>query len=479
MNRKQVSGLIILFGATGDLAKKSLFPALHQLYQRGILSDDFAIIGASRTKLSDKEFRDDVENSVKNGGNFTEFEKTFLNHCFYQPMDNTKEEDYDKLFDRINEVKGTIEVDSNYIYYYSISPSLFDDTTSNLQKAGVTELKGNHRVLVEKPFGEDLESAKEYFRLLTNVFEEKEVYFIDHFNAMEYVQNILFTRFNNPVINQMIRKDYIENIQISLPEHLSVGTRGAFYDANGALLDMFQNHLLQILTMVAMKLPDKLDATSIHEKKLELLESIPTFTKNTVRTNIVRGQYAKDFQGQFLNYRDEPDVPTDSLTETYIALKLSVDLSHLNETPIYVRTGKALIENFHAVDIVFKEGARLTFYIQPGSGVQFVVDQKHSEKEFEKVETVLGPDTDSIDKNYIPLPYENVLRDGLSGDKMNFITFEEIQEEWRITDSIVQAWKNLPDPDFPNYTANTFGPAEADELLEKNNHQWIKRPFTK
>ena len=272
----------------------------------------------------------------------------------------------------------------------------------------MTELSGNHRVLVEKPFGNDSQSATDYHQLLTNVFNEEEVYFIDHFNAMEYVQNILIARYTNPVIEKMIHKDHVENIQISLPEHLSVGDRGAFYDENGALLDMFQNHLLQILTMVAMELPETLDAKSIHYKKFEVLESIPAFTEGQAFENIVRGQYTKDSEGEFANYQDEPGVRENSLTETYVALKLFVNLPHLSDVPIYMRTGKALIENYYTVDVVFKDGNRLTFYIEPGAGMQFVLNQNDTENHASNIETTLGPDMESMSKKYIPEPDENV-----------------------------------------------------------------------
>lgn len=477
MGQKQVGGLIILFGATGDLAERDLFPALHQIYQRGLLSENFAVIGASRTKISNEEFRDHVKESVNHGVNFSELEQAFLDHFYYQAMDNTKKEDYDQLLNTINEVENTFDIDSNYIYYYSISPSLFDDTTSNLESSGVTNLEGDHRVLVEKPFGEDLDSAKDYYGLITNVFDKEDVYFIDHFNAMEYTDNILLSRYANPVINQMIHKDTVENIQISLPENLAVGDRGSFYDANGALLDMFQNHLLQIVTMVTMELPENLDAASIHQEKLKVLKSIPEFNKETTGENIVRGQYDKDFEGKFVSYRNEPGVEEGSLTDTYIAAKLSVDLDHLAGVPIYVRTGKGLIENYRAVDVLFKGGNRLTFHIEPEEGMEFVVDQIEPEVNgLAKTVSRLGPDLDNINEKYIPQPYENILYGGLSGDKTLFITFDEIKEQWRITDSIVNSWKEMPDPKFPNYTANTFGPAEADELLEKDGHQWIKRP---
>lgn len=483
MVEKHSGGLMVLFGASGDLTSRMLLPALHQLYQRGLLSANFAIIGASRKKMTDEEFQHYVEKSVENGPNFEQMDKNFLERCRYLAVDNTKLEDLKELRKKMEDVSEEFDIPNDYIYYYAIAPELYDETTTNIKEAQITQLEGNHKVIVEKPVGDSLEAAKEYHQLFLEVFDEKNIYFMDHFPGMDFIQNILAVRFYNPFIESMWNNQFVENIQISLPENLSIGTRGSYYDHAGVLLDMFQNHLLQILSLVAMELPKKLTTESIHARKLEVLQNIPIFTKEQVEKKVVRGQYKADSQGKFNNYRSEGNVPNDSNTETYIAIEMSIDMPRWKGVPIYLRTGKALIEDYTAIDVLLKStdssdsdvATRLTFMVEPPQGLSLVLNQKMPNNKYEPVTTFIGPDEKTFEDKYIAHPYENMLHDALVGDRVNFPTFEEIKEQWRITDSILSAWKKLPEPDFPNYQANTFGPFEAEELLNKNDHIWVKR----
>lgn len=352
-----------------------------------------------------------------------------------------------------------------------------------MKEAQILELDGTHRVIVEKPVGSSLKSAEEYYELFTSVFDKDNIYFMDHFPGMDFIQNILATRFYNPLIENIWNNQFIENIQISLPENLSVGTRGAFYEENGALFDMFQNHVLQVATLVGMDLPEELSEEAIHENKLAFLKSIPSFEKEEVQEKVVRSQYKADSEGQFNSYRNEDDVAQDSDTETYIALELSSETDRWKGVPIYLRTGKALIEDYFAVDIMLKStdkvqnsiASRITFMATHPEGMSLVVNQKMPNNEFKPITTFIGPDKHTFEDMYIPDPYENMIYDALAGDHTNFTTFDEIKEQWRLTDSIAQAWKSGPKPDFPNYRANTFGPIEAENLLTRNNHEWVKR----
>lgn len=483
MSKVEVGGLIVLFGATGDLAERQLYPAFHQLYQRGQLTQEFAIIGAARTQLTENEFKEHVRKAVEAGGNYTKFEESFLDHIYYQPADNTKVGDFEKLMTKIKEVSTTHNTDERYLYYYSIAPSIYDETTVNLKDSGITGLTGEHRVVVEKPFGYSFESAKEYYDILKKSFSEDEIYLIDHFPGMDFVQNIMATRFYNPFIEGMWNKDFIENIQINLPERLEVGDRGAFYDENGALLDMFQNHILQILSFIIMDLPNEFEKDAIHNAKHAALSNIPTFTKDEVKEYVVRGQYSADSEGEYKHYRDETDVAKDSHTETYIAIQLSVDNERWQGVPVYVRTGKALVEQFSSVDIILKERngdsqdtpSRMTFYIEPDKGLSLVLNQKDISSDMQPITTFIGPDEKNFSEEYIPSPYENLLHDALEGDNTLFSSWSEVQEQWRITDAIKEAWSNMSEPVFPNYQATSFGPSSADRLLSRNNHEWIKR----
>ncbi|MBM6613587.1 glucose-6-phosphate dehydrogenase [Desemzia sp. RIT804] len=483
MSKKQVGGLLVLFGATGDLASRMLLPALHQLYQRGLVSENFAILGASRTKMTDKEFQEYARKSVEKGSNFEKFDESFFEHCRYQVTDNTKLEDLKQLREKIELVAKEFETPDEYIHYYSIAPELYDETTMNIKKAQITELQGNHRVIIEKPFGNSLATAEEYQQLLLKTFDKEEIYFMDHFPGMDFIQNILATRFYNPLIEGIWNNKFIENVQISLPENLSIGTRGSFYEENGALLDMFQNHLLQILAIVAMELPDKLTTEMIHENKLLLLQNLPTLTKEQVEQKVVRGQYKADSEGKYKSYRSEENVASESDTDTYVAIELTIDTPLWQGVPFYLRTGKALIEDYTAIDILLKSSdaldsdvaTRITFMVEPAHGVSLVLNQKMPNNEYEPVTTFIGPDEETFKDHYIADPYENMIHDALEGDQTYFPAYDEIKEQWRLTDSIVADWKELPEPDFPNYRANTFGPIEAEDLLTKNNHEWAKR----
>ncbi|MGO4940333.1 glucose-6-phosphate dehydrogenase [Fundicoccus sp. Sow4_D5] len=483
MENKQISGLMVIFGASGDLAERFIYPALHQLYVRDKLAEKFAIIGAARSNFSEKEFQDYVKQAVEKGPNFTEFDDGFLKLCSYEVVDSMQAADFETLKETINEVVKEKQLDNNFLYFYSISPNLYDETTTHLKASGMLEIEGNHKVIVEKPFGENLASAKEYNKLLLKAFEEENIYYNDHFPAMDFAQNILATRYFNPIIDAIWNKNFVENVQISLPESLSIEDRGGFYDDYGAVLDMFQNHILQLLAIVAMDLPKSLEAVDVHKEKLKALKSVADFDKKMVKDKVVRGQYQADQSGEYNNYRDEEDVSTDSNTDTYFAAELAVNSDRWQGVPFYVRTGKALVENHFTIDLVLKnrgdvEGNvanRLTFELEPKRGLSFVLDQKQATNEFAALTSFFGPDDKNYQTAYIPDPYENLLEDALKGEAVLFPTFPEIKEQWRIADSIVNAWQELPEPDFPNYRAKSFGPAEAEQLVKQNGHEWIYR----
>lgn len=475
MTQQQVGGVIVLFGGTGDLAKKSILPALHQLFQRGKLSKYFAVLGASRKKMTDQEYRDFARQAIADNADKESIDEEFFQHIFYQSADNTKLEDFNQLSESIQKVAKEFDADHSFVYYYSIMPSLYDETTTHLKKSGILDLEGSHRVAVEKPFGENLASAKEYYELLEKAFDDEQIYLIDHFLGMSSLQNILTSRYYNPALEAIWNRDYIEQVQISLPEDFSIGTRGSFYDENGALLDMFQNHILQILTFVAMDLPDDINEAGINEKKLALLKNVPSFKVKEVKEKVVRGQYD--------SYRDEEDVPEDSLTETYIAIQLEIDSERWQGVPFYVRTGKSVAENHNTVDVLLKSPLnvdnnkqnRITFSLMPQMGISSVVNQKHPTEDEELLTTVIGPDKETMEKIDIPQPYEELVFDILKGTKRHISTYDQVKEQWRITDSIREAWEELPQPTFPNYETGAIGPKEAEELLTKKGHTWIYR----
>src|SRR5690625_1724149 len=419
MENKALGGVLVLFGATGDLSTRMLLPAIHQLFQQGLLSDNFALLGAANTDLTEDEFQEIVRESVENGPNYDKLDSDFLEHCRYHTTDLTDPEDLESLREKLELVAKEFETSKEYTYYYSIAPEIYDETTNNLDKANFTQLDGNHQVIIEKPFGDSLETAEEYYEMFTKVFDKEDIYFMDHFPGMDFIQNVLASRYYNPLIEGIWNNEFIENIQISLPENLSIGTRGTYYDENGALLDMFQNHLLQILTVVAMELPDELTNEELQKNKLEVLKSIPTLTKEQVEQNVVRGQYKADSAGNYRSYRKEDKVDPDSDTETYVAAELNIDHPRWEGVPFYLRTGKALIENYTAVDVILKQpdtidsdvATRITFMAEPTQGMVIVLNQKKPNNKYEPVVTFMGPDKDTFEDRYVPHPYENLIYD--------------------------------------------------------------------
>lgn len=475
MTKQEKSGVFVLFGGTGDLAELELFPAFYQLYKQGKFSEQFALIGVSRKEMTHQEYRDYARESVEDESSEEELDDTFFEHLFYQSADNTEVDDFKKLSETIKEAAEKYEAGTSYVYYYSIPPSLYDETTTNLKESGILDLEGSHRVGVEKPFGDSLESAKEYHDIFLKAFDTDDIYLVDHFLGMITVQNILSSRYYNPFLESIWNRECIEHVQISLPESMSVGARGSFYDENGALLDMFQNHILQILSFVAMELPEELDEKHINDKKLELLKNIADFTTDDVKEKVVRGQYA--------NYRNEEDVSEESDTDTYIAIEVAISTDRWKEVPFYVRTGKCLVEDHFTVDLFLKnpsesaasEQSRLTFSIEPKLGLSILVNQEHPDGATEGLATLIGPDKQTLENIDIPEPYEVVLSDILAGSKRHIGTYEQVKEQWRITDSIVNGIRDLPKPSFPNYKTGEKGPKEAKELLSKNGHEWLYR----
>ncbi|MDO4680100.1 MAG: glucose-6-phosphate dehydrogenase [Aerococcus sp.] len=480
------SGLIVLFGATGDLASRKLYPAIYQLYQRHLLSKHFAVIGTARREWDDDYFRQVVAKALEKAGIDVEAKrlKQFQEHFYYVPNDATKEEHFTILKEKMQTLKEKFKVESRYLYYLSIAPNLFDAVTKHLKSTGIMELEGTHRVLLEKPFGHDQASAKALNDALADTFSNENIYRIDHYIGKETVQNIWFLRRFNPMIEGIWNYHFIDHVQITLSENLPVGSRGGYYDDNGALLDMFQNHILQVMSFVGMDLPQENTASDLHAKKVAFLRSLPTLSVEQVKETIVRGQYDQSNDGHAIAYRDEEQVDDHSNTETFVAGRLTSHAKRWQGVPFYFRTGKNLSTGkYTTVDLIFKADtplnnnpARLSFVITPELGARIVLNQKEFGTLKDQQVMPFWPDKKVLDTLYMPESYETILYCALRGDKTIFATIAEIEEQWRITDSIKQAWDVLPRPDFPNYPALSHGPKEAGQLLSEDQRQWIYEP---
>ncbi|MDO4670496.1 MAG: glucose-6-phosphate dehydrogenase [Aerococcus sp.] len=480
------SGLIVLFGATGDLASRKLYPAIYQLYHRHLLSKHFAVIGTARREWDDDYFRQVVADALKKAGIEVEEKrlKQFQDHFYYVANDATKEEHFTILKEKMQTLKEKFSIESRYLYYLSIAPNLFDVATKHLKSSGIMTMDGTHRVLLEKPFGHDRTSAKALNDTLAETFSNEDIYRIDHYIGKETVQNIWFLRRFNPMIEGIWNYHFIDHVQVTLSENLPVGSRGGYYDDNGALLDMFQNHILQVMSFVGMDLPQENTASDLHAKKVAFLRSLPTLSMEQVQENIVRGQYDQSKDGKRIAYRDEEQVDDDSLTETYVAGRLTSHAKRWQGVPFYFRTGKNLSAGkYTTVELIFKSDgdlsdnpSRLSFVITPELGARIVLNQKEFGTIKSQQVMPFWPDQDVLDSLYTPESYESIIYCALRGDKTIFSTIAEIEEQWRITDSIESAWEAMPAPDFPNYPALSTGPKAADDLLKRDGRQWIYEP---
>lgn len=480
MTTKEVRGLIVLFGATGDLASRKLYPALFRLYRRGLLTKNFAVIGTARRQWTEDYYQNIVLDAIKSLDPEEGLAEEFATHFHYVSNDATDPSHYEILKNKMAEYKAQYNTGDTYLYYLSTAPGIFPHITKNLKETGIVNDQGHHRLVLEKPFGSDLASAEELNNALNISFDEDQIYRIDHYLGKEMVLNIIASRFYNPVLEKVWNKDAIENIQITLAEDMPVGSRGGYYDKSGAIRDMFQNHMLQIAAFVGMELPETLEPVAIHKTKREFLEAIPSFTAEQARDNIVRGQYGPSTDDNVVSFRDEAEVADDSDTETYLAIKLNVDTNRWAGVPFYFRTGKALNTKYTTVEIVLKndkiketEPSRLTFYIQPEDGLVMTLNAKQPASGFENRQVVLSETKSSGEYLYVADAYEKLFHQVFQGDATNFTTWGQLQQQWRIVDSIVECWKEVPAPDFPNYAAGSFGPQAADELLAESNHRWF------
>ncbi|RPA63625.1 glucose-6-phosphate dehydrogenase [Aerococcus agrisoli] len=488
MTNKQVGGLIVMFGAAGDLARRKLYPSLFRLYQRQLLSENFALLGNSRREWSDDYFREIVLDSISDQKADETTVNNFIQHFFYVSHDATKAEDYDNLKTSMDKLAEEFNTGGKNLYYLSTAPSIFPDITKGLKDAGIVTDGGTHRVILEKPFGTDLASAGELNKALEISFDEKDIYRIDHYLGKEMVQNILTTRYFNPVVEAMLNSQYVSNIQITLAEDMPVGTRGGYYDKSGAIRDMFQNHILQVATLLGMELPENLDQDAVHASKLAFMKEIASFTPEQTDKQMVRAQYTASSDGEFINYLDENEVAKDSVTETYLAGYFQVNNDRWGNVPFYFKTGKALAVKHTTVEIILNEKVneadiakpcnpdqtRITFSIQPETGIAFHLNQKLPGEALAPNLVTVNSDVDELIAAYVPDAYEKLIYDALIGDQTNFSTWNELAEQWRIVDSIIENWKDDGITSLPTYEGKSRGPKEADELLRQNGHCWVQ-----
>ena len=480
--------LITFFGATGDLASRKLYPALFRLFQKGFIRNHFAVIGTARREWTDEHFREVVVKSVQSLTEDINQAEEFASHFYYQAHNVTDTHHYVVLKELSEKLDQQYNIEGNRIFYLAMAPSFFGTITQHLKDEALLTENGYNRLIIEKPFGKDYASAQILNEQLRHSFDENQIYRIDHYLGKEMIQNITAVRFANRVFETMWNRNHIDNVQITLAEQVGVEERGGYYETSGALRDMVQNHILQILALVAMEPPQSFEA--VRQNKINVLEQLRHYSPEEVSKNFVRGQYGPSLDGSLPGYRQDQNVSDDSNMETYVAGKVFIDNERWKDVPFYVRTGKNLDSKTTVIDVIFKEADsplfehetkgkcasnRISIHITPKEGFCFIINSKavgntyglqtsHLEKIFDKSFGINSPEA-----------YERLILDCMEGDMTNFTHWEEVAASWKFVDRIRQAWDNESSVQFPNYPAGSSGPQESFDLLAQDGRCWVQK----
>ncbi len=483
---------VIIFGATGDLTHRKLVPALYNLAGDGALPPAVSVIGFARRDKTDEIFRQELEEAARKYSRQKindELWASFASSIFYHRSEFDKLEGYEALAKRLDELDAQRGTRGNRLFYLAAGPDQFAVILENLRKSGLNQAQPGSwsRVIVEKPFGTDLPSAQGLNTMVMESFHEKDTFRIDHYLGKETAQNIMVLRFANAIFEQLWNAKYIHHVQITASEPLGVEGRAGYYDKSGALRDMVQNHLLQLLCLTAMEPPAGLDADAIRDEKVKVLKSLRPLKGDAVRQHVVRAQYgAGTINGKRVAaYRDEQNIGPESVTETYVALQINVDNWRWAGVPFFVRVGKRLPKGGTEIAVHFKGAPPVLFNasggtiddnvlvirIQPDEGISLRMSAKMPGSSL-RIEPV------KMDFHYgtsfgkaTPEAYERLLLDAMSGDATLFARRDEVEEAWKFIDAIHAAWEENPD-DLAMYSAGTWGPTEADELIKRHGATW-------
>jgi len=484
--------LMVIFGATGDLSGRKLLPALYNLAKQRLLPAGFAVIGAAIDDLTDDSFRKRAAEKI------TEFSRTqpidkqvldsFLSSCFYSRVDFGRLDDFKALQRRLGELDTSRHVAGNRIFYCATPPPTYETIVEQVKGAAMVAREGFHRIVIEKPFGSDLKSARELTQVLQRVFQEDQVYRIDHYLGKETVQNIVAFRFANSIFEPVWNANLVDHVQITVAEEIGVEGRGAYYDKAGALRDIVQNHALQLLALVAMEPPLAFEANTMRDEKVKVLRAIRPIVGDEVERSTVRGQYTKGWVlgEQVPPYREEKNVAPGSLTETFAALRLFVDNWRWANVPFYIRAGKRMPKRVTEIRIEFKRPPHLTFgreatkeldpnaltlRIQPEEGISLKFGAKVPSAGL-RIRSV------TMDFQYMttflvetPEAYERLLLDCMIGDPTLFTRADEVEAAWKLIDPIEAAWRD-GHPSLAMYPAGTWGPPAAVKLLQQDGREW-------
>jgi glucose-6-phosphate 1-dehydrogenase len=485
--------VVVLFGATGDLAHRKVIPALYQLWRTNLLPHEFVLLAVGRRPYDDESFQAEVKVALEQHSRVLPLDdyawKTFAERICYQHLDFTDPRGFDSLASRLAVLDRERGTRGNHLFYLATQPSQFSDIVAQLGRVGLDHEHhdgGWRRVVIEKPFGHDLESAIKLNREVGKVFRESQVYRIDHYLGKETVRNLMVFRFGNGIFEPLWNRRYVDHVQVTVAESIGIEGRGAFYEQTGASRDVLQNHLLQLVSLIAMEPPARFEANALRDEKVKVLRAISTDPSEGGR--VVRGQYGPGWVAaeQVSGYRQEPDVEPDSETETFVAARLLIDDWRWSGVPFFVRTGKRLPKRATEIAIQYREVPHrlfkelgvepdanlLAIRIQPDEGIMLRFSAKVPGLELDVRSVTMDFTYGSAFTVDSPDAYETLILDALQGDASLFTRADEVEEAWSIVDPIIESWADAPAPTFPNYDAGTWGPAEAEDLLAREGRHW-------
>ncbi|MDP6559795.1 MAG: glucose-6-phosphate dehydrogenase [Candidatus Binatia bacterium] len=498
---------VVIFGASGDLSKRKLIPALYHLQEMGFLPNRYAVLGFSRTEMTDEAYRGSMfkalQQQVKDGENKVQPDNALVRSLYYQPGNINDIESFKKLKEKLDGIDKEHNLPGNRLFYLSVAPEFFAQILKNLCAAGLIcgmdDQVWSH-VIIEKPFGRDLESARQLNADVTAILDESQIYRIDHYLGKETVQNILTFRFGNSIFEPLFNQKYVDNVQITVAETLGMeGRRGTFYETAGAMRDIVQNHMLQLLCLTAMEPPSALEPQSIRDEKVKVLRALLPLNRKEVAAWTVRGQYGIGEVGDqtIKSYRQEEGVDPKSTTETFVALRMRIDNWRWAGVPFFLRTGKRLRRRVTEIAVEFKQPPLYLFSqlvqegdfpplkpmanvlvlrIQPDEGISLSFACKRPGIGIQLAEVNMDFFYELTFQQRTPDAYERLLLDALRGDPSLFTRSDEVDYAWRFSTSVLEGWANLPPQKFPNYYAYTDGPVEASRLMEGTRAEW--RPLS-
>lgn len=486
-----LSSILVIFGGTGDLTHRKLMPALYNLVRDKLIPEHFAIVSIGRRARTQEEYKQDIYTSIsmysRNKMDDTIWNKLQAMIHYYQ-FDFTDIYGYHALNSYLQDLDQIFQTNGNRIFYLAVAPEYFETIVHGLKTCNMSCCSSNfNRLVIEKPFGKDLTTARNLNNKILEVYPEKSIYRIDHYLGKEMIQNIMVLRFANSVFEAVWNNKYVDNIQISLTETLGVGSRGGYYEQSGAMRDMIQNHIFQILTLIAMEPPINLQMDSIRSEKQKVLEAIEDITPEFLKNNVVFGQYGRGLiEGKDVPaYREEKNVPGNSETETFVAMKLYINNFRWAGTPFYIRTGKRLAKGTAEIVIQFKPMPNILYFkdkdiqepnllilrIQPNVGVFF----QFNTKDYHAHSGIIPAKMDTSIHNPIqgntPEAYERLIYDILRGDATLFSRWDEVESAWMVADRLIQ-YSEQTKIHFPNYTAGSMGPEASFELPAKDGRKW-------